>query len=521
MAGDKATALAAGSAARPKVEAYSWYALAVLVLVYVLNFIDRQLLTILAPEIKRDLAITDSQYGFLYGTAFGVFYALFGIPLGKLADRWSRVKLLSLGLAAWSMMTAFSGLSRNFVQLGVARIGVGVGEASAGPSAYSLIADWFPPHRRATAIAIYSAGIYIGGGCSLFVGSAISDAWNGAFVPGQAPFGLAGWQAAFLAVGLPGVLLALWVRGLREPVRGRFDRVSVQALAGEDPWKDFLTDLATIVPPFTLWGAMRRGRRALAANLGFAAVIAVIVCGLDALLGDPVQWLALGVAAYAIVSWVIALKHDDPAAYTAICQSKAVLGLNVGYGLVSFVGYANAAFGPLYAMQVLRAPAQEVALIVGGSAGIGGILGVIAGGALADRFGGEINNARRILVVVTATILSVLPYIVLFNTTSPMLFYGMIFPVWFFFSAALGASSGTIVNIVPSHVRGTATAAFFLGSTVVGLALGPYMAGRVSTETGSLRLGMLAVLAVIPVALAALAISWNDLRRGEAELKSA
>jgi MFS family permease len=512
---------AGGAAAkRPKVEAYSWYALSVLVLVYVLNFIDRQLLTILAVDIKRDLAITDSQYGFLYGTAFGVFYALFGIPLGKLADRWSRVKLLSLGLAGWSMMTALSGLSRNFTQLGLARMGVGVGEASAGPSAYSLISDLFPPHRRATAIAIYSAGIYVGGACSLFIGSAIAEAWNSAFVNGQAPFGLAGWQIAFLAMGLPGVLLALWVRGLREPERGRFDPPLSAEPDHTAPWKTFVSDLATIVPPFTLWGAMRRGNGALATNLGNAVAIAVIALVLDAVLGDPIQWLALGIAAYALISWGSALRHDNPAAYAAICGSKAVWGLNVGYGLVSFVGYVNAGFGPLFAMQVLHAPPQDVALIVGGSAGFGGILGVIAGGALADRFGGEALHSRRVQVVAGAMILSVIPYAILFNTTSLTLFYGMVFPVWFFFSAALGASSGTIVNIVPAQVRGTATGAFMMGSTVVGLALGPYVAGRISTETGSLRVGMLAVLVVMPMALAALAVAWRDLRRGEATIKA-
>ena len=133
---------------------YSWYVLGVLVIVYVLNFVDRQILSILANDIKRDLGLNDAQLGFLYGTAFAVFYALFGIPLGKLADNWHRVRLMSLGLALWSAMTALSGFARNSVQLTVARIGVGVGEATASPAAYSLISDYFPKHMRATALAI-------------------------------------------------------------------------------------------------------------------------------------------------------------------------------------------------------------------------------------------------------------------------------------------------------------------------------------------------------------------------------
>jgi MFS family permease len=191
------------------VDRYSWYALFVLVIVYVINFVDRQLLTILAVDIKHDLDITDAQFGFLYGTAFGVFYALFGIPLGKLADRVSRTWLLATGLTLWSTMTALSGLSRNFWQLGAARIGVGVGEATAGPCSYSLLSDYFPANRRATAIAIFSSGIYMGGGLSLYIGTTIAGGWNASFPEGARPFGLAGWQAAFLAVGLPGLLMAL------------------------------------------------------------------------------------------------------------------------------------------------------------------------------------------------------------------------------------------------------------------------------------------------------------------------
>ncbi|HZF45095.1 MAG TPA: MFS transporter, partial [Sphingomonadaceae bacterium] len=123
---------------------YGWYALGVLVLVYMLNFIDRQILSILANDIKADLGLSDADLGFLYGTAFAIFYALFGVPLGRLADGWHRVRLLSLGLTLWSLMTTLSGFARNGATLALARIGVGVGEATATPCAYSLIADWFP-----------------------------------------------------------------------------------------------------------------------------------------------------------------------------------------------------------------------------------------------------------------------------------------------------------------------------------------------------------------------------------------
>jgi len=139
--------------AAPRSEAagrYPRYVLGVLVLVYVFNFLDRQILSILAERIKADLGLSDAQIGFLYGTAFAVFYALFGIPLGRLADVWDRRRLISVGLSFWSLMTAASALARNFTQLTAARFGVGVGEASASPAAYSLLCDYFPVARRAS-----------------------------------------------------------------------------------------------------------------------------------------------------------------------------------------------------------------------------------------------------------------------------------------------------------------------------------------------------------------------------------
>ncbi len=120
---------------------YAYYVLGVLVAVYVLNFVDRQILSILAEAIKADVGLTDAEIGFLFGTAFAVFYALFGIPLGRLADMWIRSRLIAIGLSFWSLMTAASGFANNFVQLGAARIGVGVGEASATPAAFSLLSD--------------------------------------------------------------------------------------------------------------------------------------------------------------------------------------------------------------------------------------------------------------------------------------------------------------------------------------------------------------------------------------------
>jgi len=496
--------------------AYGWYALGVLMLVYALNFIDRQMLTILAADIKRDLHITDAQFGFLYGTAFGVFYAVFGIPLGKLADRWPRTRLLAVGLATWSTMTAASGLAGSFTQIGLARIGVGVGEATAGPCGYSLLSDYFPARRRATAIAIFSAGIYLGGGIALSIGTGLAQAWDHAFVAGTRPLGLAGWQAAFLGLGLPGLVMAFWVRTLREPARGRFEGAPiVTAMSTREAWGAFVRDIGAIAPPFTVIAAARRGWGALRTNLLFLAFAMLAATGMTALVSDPAQWFVLGTGFYAVASWSQSLRHDDPDAYERIWRNPALVLLIVGYGLTCAVAYAASAFGPLYAMETFHAPAAQVALIVGGGGAAGGALGVVAGGWLGDWLSRGLYHSRRVAVVIGALVLAMVPNAVLMGTHSLSVFYAAVFPLWFLLSAALGSSAGTVVNIVPPRLRGTATASFFLGSTMLGLSLGPYAAGRISQATHSLWTGLVAILVAVPFALIALALAWRHLARNE------
>ena len=143
---------------------YAHYVLFVLIIVYIFNFIDRQIISILAEEIKADLGIGDAEIGFLYGTAFAVFYAVFGIPLGRLADLWNRKSLIAIGLSFWSLMTALSGFAKSYPALAACRFGVGVGEASATPAAFSMLSDYYSPRVRATVLAIYSSGIYLGAG---------------------------------------------------------------------------------------------------------------------------------------------------------------------------------------------------------------------------------------------------------------------------------------------------------------------------------------------------------------------
>jgi MFS family permease len=507
-------------AAEAPASRYAWYVLGVLVLVYVLNFIDRQIITILAPDIKRDLGLDDADIGFLYGTAFAVFYALFGIPLGRLADSWSRVRLLTIGLATWSAMTALSGFARGGVSLGLARMGVGVGEATASPSAYSLISDLFPKSQRGTALAIYSSGLYLGGGISLMIGGGVVQAWNQAY-PGGGPLGLVGWQAAFMAVGLPGLLLALWVSTLREPIRGLVDGVPTPP--AERPFRDFGTELFAVIPPLTVFSAARRGVRALLVNLLAAAVIALVAAVLARATGSWLQWACIGFGYYAIFSWATSLKARDRPTFALIWGSPAFLTTILGYGCVAFLSYASTAFAPVFAQEKLGASAAVTGAWVGGFGALGGFLGVILGGRMSDALLRR-NPAGRILVVAFGLLAPALPIWFAFSTVAEagdadfIRFVTLASLANLLASSALGAAAATTQDLVLPRMRGTATATFFLATTLVGLALGPYLAGYVSATTGSLGTGVKTVLLIVPIGLALLATAYRLVPRAAARV---
>jgi predicted MFS family arabinose efflux permease len=273
----------------------AWYTLTLLVVVYVFNFVDRNLLAILLNSIKQDLDVSDTAMGFMTGPAFALFYGTLGIPIARLADRSSRRVIISVGLALWSVMTAASGLVQNFGQLLAARIGVGVGEASATPASHSMIADLFPPARRATAIAVYNMGASLG----LFIGMALGGWLNEGL----------GWRIAFIALGLPGVLLALLVRfRMPEPPRGYSEGLLD---SGEQP-------------------SFREVRRYMLARRSFRHVVA------------------------------------------AAC-------------LYSMPGYAMLTWAPAFVERVHGMSTAAIGWRIGLVTGVGGVIGALAGGTLADR----------------------------------------------------------------------------------------------------------------------------------------
>ena len=206
--------------------AYRIYVLLLLLLVYTFNFIDRIVLGILVAPIKLELHLTDTQLGFLGGPAFAIFYTALGVPIGWLADRKSRVLIMTVALACWSAFTACAGLAHGFLQLFVARVGVGVGEAGGVAPAYSLIADYFRPAERARALGLYSMGIPVGSALGLVFGGYIAVTFN--------------WRTAFLVLGLAGMCLApLLVATVKEPRRGGNDGAvdAVGAASFSEVWR--------------------------------------------------------------------------------------------------------------------------------------------------------------------------------------------------------------------------------------------------------------------------------------------
>jgi len=196
-----------------KIPTSSKYALVVLMVVYCFNFLDRQILVILQEPIKADLGLSDGQLGLLTGFAFAVFYVTAGLPIAYWADRGNRRNIIALALTVWSGMTALSGFAGNYIHLLLARIGVGVGEAGGTPPAHAMISDYFPKKKRATALSIYSVGLYIGIMAGFLLGGYLGEHYS--------------WRTAFFVVGLPGILLALLVRfTIREPQRGYWDKTN-------------------------------------------------------------------------------------------------------------------------------------------------------------------------------------------------------------------------------------------------------------------------------------------------------
>ena len=198
----------------------AWYAVVILTIAYVVSFLDRQLLSLVVPLVKRDLLLTDTQVSLLLGLAFALFYTTMGIPIGRLADKKSRRAIIAAGISFWCLMTAACGLAKNYTQLFLARVGVGVGEATLSPSSLSMIGDYFPKEKRGKALGLFNIGVSVGSGIAFIIGGQII-----AYVASRDNLILPiigeiyPWQALFIMVGLPGLIVAALMMTVKEPER--------------------------------------------------------------------------------------------------------------------------------------------------------------------------------------------------------------------------------------------------------------------------------------------------------------
>jgi predicted MFS family arabinose efflux permease len=388
---------------------YANYVLAVLFLVYVFNFIDRQILGILLDDIKADLNVSDTAMGLLVGFAFVLFYTFAGIPIARLADRYSRRNIIALGLALWSAMTAASGLAQNFTQLALARVGVGVGEAAGSPPAHSLLADYFPSGRRATALAIYSTGVYVGAMLAFLAGAYVKEAF--------------GWRAAFFVVGIPGLLLAVLVRlTIAEPPRGMSDPAGNSAPASQPGIRETLhyflhcralvwLVLAASVQSLSGYSVLVWGPAYLGRVHGMGGV--AIGTSLGLIIG-----VAGSLGGYLGGKWADRLGQADVRWYLRLpaLQSLLALPFVVGFVLLNSSTAALLCFIPFYflgAMYVgpmlsmvqslaplqMRATASAILLFVLNMVGLG--LGPVLVGAMNDYlFADQGNEAIRYSLLV-------------------------------------------------------------------------------------------------------------------------
>ncbi len=501
--------------------AYAHYVLLVLVIVYIFNFIDRNILSILSQNIQADLGITDAEMGFLYGTVFAVFYAVFGIPLARFADVWVRRSLISIGLMFWSVMTTLSGFARSFTMLAGFRIGVGIGEASASPAAYSMLSDYYSPKLRATVIAIYSSGVYIGGGIGLFLGGFVMETWNTTFPePLNSPFHLKGWHVAFMAVGIPGMLMAFWVRTLREPIRGISEGLVTKNHPA--PFSVLKTELKAMLPLLNLIDLKRSGA-SIPINLTAAAVILLVSTLLVFITDNLPQWLALGTGVYVTFSWAQSLKARDPATYQMIFKSKAMVYTMIAFPTVSFVTYGVGFWTAPLLLRLHDTNPGEVGMYIGLGGALGGMIGVTLGGILADRFKRRHPAGR--LVIGYLAVFGTVPLVLWMIYTDNLMTAFILNFVHHLFSAAWpGIPPSTAADLVLPRMRAVAGAYYILVNTMIGLAMGPYMMGRLSdffvgkgmNTAESLQTAIACSMLIFVITLLFLTLAWKHLPKDEA-----
>jgi MFS family permease len=497
-------------------------ALSLLVIVYIFNFVDRQIISILAEDIKADLGISNSDIGFLFGTAFGVFYSVVGIPMGKLADSWNRKKLISAGLAFWSLMTFMSGTAKSFFSLSIYRFGIGIGESTATPSAYSLLSDYFSPKVRATVLSIYSSGLYLGAGIGLFLGGAILDTWNSAYPDTSlAPFGLKGWQVAFMGVGLPGILLSIiTLIFIKEPVRGLSEGIVTEP--SKEPFKDTFKEFIGLTP-LAFIGSDNIAK-SLKINFIIGLSVFLLCFSLFTFTGDFLQWTAWGIGTYLVCTWIQSLNYRDIVAFKLMFRSKALVYSFISFPCIPFVGYAYSAFTPSFYITNHGMSALEIGTLIGLLTAIGSFIGVISGGYIGDKLRDKYAAGRLYVIFVGGVLITVFGCLgmIFSESKETSIVFNFIYHIGS--SVYVGCAATTVTNLVLPRMRAMAGAFFILTLSMIGLALGPYTLGRISdffeksqgySAADSMQTAMSLILFILIIPTVTLFLAARNLKADE------
>lgn len=520
----------------PRLSRSALYAVVLVALANALSLLDRNILAILAPRIKKDLAIGDAEMGLLYGTVFALFYALFSLPLGRLADGWIRTRLLALAIAFWSLATALAAGAHSFAVLALSRLGVGVGEGAVIPAGTSLVFDHVPRGRRSVAMAAIAAAIALGLGASLMLGGVAADFWDHRYAAGQPPFGFRGWQFAFLVAALPGIAVALLMLSLPEPPRGLQD--GIRSPPDPHPIRASLGVLVSATPVISWIAAARRGagvgywRTNLVALIAIGVAMTAVVRFASALSPRPalhfgafevnphaLQWSVIGFGVFVVLNLLQSMRETDRAAFTVITQSPSLLLCMAIGSLQMVINYGVMGFTPSFLMKRYGLSPSATGLEFGLlSAGMG-IVGPLIAGPVSDWIDARLPGRGRVYVALFALGASPLVAFWVYTATDPAAFYGRFVLYSLILTAWYPPLYSLLYEQVLPRMRGMTSSLYVVSYTIFGLGIGPYAVGMVSDANGgNLAAAILSVNVVAPAIVVMLLVLATRVQRDEAAL---
>jgi len=521
---------------RARLTSTAGYALALVALTNTMSLLDRNILAILNPRIKHDIGIGDAEMGLLYGTVFALFYALFSLPIGRLADGWVRTRLLGITLAFWSVATALAAAAHGFALLAISRLGVGIGEGSAQPAGISLVMDHYAKPRRGFAMAVIAAAIALGLGGSSVLGGVAADWWDRLHGGGAAPLGLKGWQFAFLVAAAPGLILAVLLWRMPEPQRGRLD--GIESPPDPHPFRASLALLGAVTPGPN-WLALA-GRRASARYWGvnLSATLLVIAAAmaltritsalsprpplhLGSLAVSPhvLQWSVVGFGALVIVNLLQRLSLADRPAFEVIRRSPTLL-LCLGIAaLQMMINYGTMGFTPSFLMKHYGLSPAATGLQFGVLAGALGIVGPMIAGPLSDHINVRYPGVGRACVTLVSLGVSPLIAIWVYHAPDPASFYLRFVLYSLVLTAWYPPLYAIMFEQVLPRMRGITASLYIMVYTLFGIGIGPFLVGMIADANGGdLATAILAINWVAPAIVVMLVALTLRVRRDEAGL---